>query len=194
MSCSPRAWKQNVLYTFQGQSDGANPAAALILDHRGNLYGTTSGLDLDFNYHSTVFELSPASAGTWTGDHNSCLLGRWIRHGDCPFRRTQLRPSRQPLRHNLLRREPHLGRCRRRSTESRRWRSRFQTLTFAERNLERDVAPLLRRQPRWIRPRVGNLAAQEKGRAVRNNLVWRLREFRYGVQSRSLTQAQEDGV
>lgn len=33
--------KEQVLHTFAGGSDGANPASALIADSKGNLYGTT---------------------------------------------------------------------------------------------------------------------------------------------------------
>ena len=32
-----------VLYSFKGGDDGSNPEAALVADHSGNLYGTTSG-------------------------------------------------------------------------------------------------------------------------------------------------------
>jgi uncharacterized repeat protein (TIGR03803 family) len=39
--------KETVLYAFQGGTDGGNPAARLVWDHNGNLYGTTfSGGDL----------------------------------------------------------------------------------------------------------------------------------------------------
>jgi hypothetical protein len=33
--------KFQVLYTFSGRTDGGNPAAGLIQDAAGNLYGTT---------------------------------------------------------------------------------------------------------------------------------------------------------
>ena len=33
--------KESVLYSFAGGSDGANPMAGLILDEKGNMYGTT---------------------------------------------------------------------------------------------------------------------------------------------------------
>jgi hypothetical protein len=32
----------NVVYTFTGEKDGANPLAGVTLDKLGNLYGTTS--------------------------------------------------------------------------------------------------------------------------------------------------------
>ena len=51
------SWKESVLYRFKGGSDGQNPAAGLIFDAVGNLYGTTP---------ATVFELTPNSDGTWT--------------------------------------------------------------------------------------------------------------------------------
>src|SRR5579872_1125347 len=35
-------WKQTILHTFgSGPNDGANPKGGVILDHAGNLYGTT---------------------------------------------------------------------------------------------------------------------------------------------------------
>ncbi len=61
------AWTYKVLYSFcsePGCADGANPAASLIMDKTGNLFGTTeSGGDNG----GTVFELTPNSARTsWT--------------------------------------------------------------------------------------------------------------------------------
>ncbi|MFY9979623.1 MAG: choice-of-anchor tandem repeat GloVer-containing protein, partial [Candidatus Sulfotelmatobacter sp.] len=54
--------KENILYSFAGNDDGANPVAGLAVDASGNLYGTTSS---GGNYNSgTVFELSS------TGQHS----------------------------------------------------------------------------------------------------------------------------
>ena len=38
-------WKEKVLHSFTGHDDGAGPAAALIFDQAGNLYGTKSRPD-----------------------------------------------------------------------------------------------------------------------------------------------------
>ena len=58
-------WTENILYSFCSQpncSDGANPAASVIFDSAGNLYGTTqNGGNIG---NGTVFELSPSS-GAW---------------------------------------------------------------------------------------------------------------------------------
>lgn len=59
------SWKESVIYAFTGRSDGANPAAGVVLDNSGNLYGTTSSSNYSPFYLGTVFELSPAG-GTWT--------------------------------------------------------------------------------------------------------------------------------
>jgi uncharacterized repeat protein (TIGR03803 family) len=58
-------WTEKVLYSFgQTSTDGIVPAAGLIFDARGNLYGTTTLGGA--NGKGTVFELSPASGGSWT--------------------------------------------------------------------------------------------------------------------------------
>jgi uncharacterized repeat protein (TIGR03803 family) len=55
------AWVETVLHSFTG-SDGSEPAATLIFDSAGNLYGTTMGGGATGN--GTVFELTP-SGGAW---------------------------------------------------------------------------------------------------------------------------------
>src|SRR5437016_5072071 len=48
-----------VLYAFQNLKDGAHPAAGLISDQQGNLYGTTSGGGVGTCKCGTVFEVTP---------------------------------------------------------------------------------------------------------------------------------------
>src|SRR5437762_3339121 len=53
-------WSQTVLYSFCSQTgctDGAGPAAGLIMDGAGNLYGTTQGLGGGSYGYGTVFKL-----------------------------------------------------------------------------------------------------------------------------------------
>jgi uncharacterized repeat protein (TIGR03803 family) len=55
------SWTETVLYSFQNNSDGSQPAG-LIIDGNGNLYGTTSAVP---GNEGTVFELKPQAGGTW---------------------------------------------------------------------------------------------------------------------------------
>ena len=67
-------WTETVLYRFCSKAacaDGANPKAALLMDQKGNLYGTTSAGGAfpgpNKKGGGTVFELIPNAAGTaWT--------------------------------------------------------------------------------------------------------------------------------
>ena len=56
-------WTEHVLYNFTGGADGGSPAAGLIFDPAGNLYGTTvyGGV----GNLGTVFQLARAGSG-WT--------------------------------------------------------------------------------------------------------------------------------
>jgi hypothetical protein len=70
-SVSGGNWTQNVLYSFQGGADGANPFATLYMDASGVLYGSTTfgGSATDCSAGcGTVFSLTPPPAGgsTWT--------------------------------------------------------------------------------------------------------------------------------
>lgn len=61
-------WTQKVLHSFGASGDGITARGTLIFDTKGNLYGTTSngGTGTCILGCGTVYELSPASGGTWT--------------------------------------------------------------------------------------------------------------------------------
>src|SRR5262249_13221594 len=63
---SPRAsaaWKEKVLYSFQGIPDGAQPVGGIVFDAAGNLYGATTvgggSSCRSVNQCGTVFQLTP---------------------------------------------------------------------------------------------------------------------------------------
>jgi uncharacterized repeat protein (TIGR03803 family) len=59
-------WKETVLHRFyRKSSDGASPAAGVIFDANGSLYGTTK-FGGDNSGEGTVFGLSPNASGSWT--------------------------------------------------------------------------------------------------------------------------------
>jgi uncharacterized repeat protein (TIGR03803 family) len=56
-------WKQNVIYSFTGGSDGSGPGSPVVFDKQGNLFGTTpvgggKGVGI-------IYELKPNKDGTW---------------------------------------------------------------------------------------------------------------------------------
>jgi uncharacterized repeat protein (TIGR03803 family) len=57
-------WGEKTLLRFTGNGTGEVPYAGLVFDAAGNLYGTTS--TGGSQNAGAVFELSPASDGTWT--------------------------------------------------------------------------------------------------------------------------------
>jgi uncharacterized repeat protein (TIGR03803 family) len=68
-------WTETALHIFTGGTDGLEPVASLVLDAKGNLYGTTlqgGGGPCKNSQNGpligcgTVFELSPGAGGVWT--------------------------------------------------------------------------------------------------------------------------------
>jgi uncharacterized repeat protein (TIGR03803 family) len=57
------SWTENLLYSFLGGSDGADPLGGVIFDSAGNLYGTTE--EGGSAKLGTVFKLTPSASG-WT--------------------------------------------------------------------------------------------------------------------------------
>src|SRR5579872_1117514 len=63
-------WRETVLYSFSGGTDGGTPESSVAFDKQGNLYGTTSaGGDDQCQGDGTgcgvVFKLAPNSRGQW---------------------------------------------------------------------------------------------------------------------------------
>jgi uncharacterized repeat protein (TIGR03803 family) len=52
-------WREIVLHVFTAHKDGRYPAAGLILDQAGNLYGTSSGYGGDPINYGSVFGITP---------------------------------------------------------------------------------------------------------------------------------------
>jgi uncharacterized repeat protein (TIGR03803 family) len=63
LSPSNGSWTESILYNFTGGRDGGFPAASVVLDKNGNLFG--SAFNGGTNGFGTVFQLTP-SAGAWT--------------------------------------------------------------------------------------------------------------------------------
>lgn len=64
-------WKEKVLYSFQGGTDGAVPGGGVIFDKAGNLYGMTvegGSTDCPPGWCGTIYELNPPAqkGGAWT--------------------------------------------------------------------------------------------------------------------------------
>lgn len=59
------SWTQEVLYSFQGGTDGAYPLGNLVFNPAGNLYGVTSYGGTNIDARGTVFQLTPSSTGQW---------------------------------------------------------------------------------------------------------------------------------
>jgi len=62
-------WKETILYSFTGGSDGVAPWSGVIFDSKGNIYGTTAGGGRYSNCAKgcgTVFQLTKGAGGTWT--------------------------------------------------------------------------------------------------------------------------------
>ena len=85
------SWKEAVLYSFAGSGgDGAFPAAGLLLDTHGNLFGTTElggNLTCPLGNGSgcgTVFKLSPSGGNQWTETVVYSFVGTFG-DGDGPF-------------------------------------------------------------------------------------------------------------
>jgi len=74
-------WKKYVLHSFQGQNDGTNPRSPVVLDAKGNLYGTASGGGSYFA--GTVFRLTKNPSGRWVFAAVYSFHG--VNNGDAAF-------------------------------------------------------------------------------------------------------------
>jgi uncharacterized repeat protein (TIGR03803 family) len=58
-------WKENVLYSFKGGSDGSSSISNLVFDAAGNMYGTTSEGGAGCSC-GVIFKMTPGVNGKWT--------------------------------------------------------------------------------------------------------------------------------
>ena len=84
-------WKEKVLYSFQGGTDGYQPAGGVVFDKQGNLYGvTTNGGSSSCRgpfQCGTVFQLKPPtkSGDPWTETVLYVFKGSDSNDGASPF-------------------------------------------------------------------------------------------------------------
>jgi len=77
-----------VLYSFQGDLDGATPVGAVVFDSRGNLYGATQYGGNDncspMAACGTVYQLTPQADGSWTETVLYVFKGKASNDGEYP--------------------------------------------------------------------------------------------------------------
>jgi uncharacterized repeat protein (TIGR03803 family) len=89
-STASAEWKEKVLYSFQGGTDGATPAGGVVFDKVGNLYGATT--DGGANNCSpvaacgTVYQLAPPAkkGDAWTETILRVFQGKASNDGELP--------------------------------------------------------------------------------------------------------------
>jgi uncharacterized repeat protein (TIGR03803 family) len=59
-------WKETILYRVQGGTAGYRPAAGVVVDGAGNVYGTTIAGGDPLCSCGVVYKVAPDSTGTWT--------------------------------------------------------------------------------------------------------------------------------
>jgi hypothetical protein len=90
VSSASAEWKEKVLYSFQGGTDGAVPAGGVVFDKAGNLYGATnqggSTSCSPIADCGTVFQLSPPAqkGDPWTETVLYTFKGKQSNDGDSP--------------------------------------------------------------------------------------------------------------
>lgn len=82
-----QGYTENLIYNFQGTTDGETPYSGLTFDQYGNLYGGAT--DGGVNSGGTIFELSPGSGG-WTFNVLYSTPGYGV---SGPFRTPYVSPS-----------------------------------------------------------------------------------------------------
>jgi uncharacterized repeat protein (TIGR03803 family) len=65
LSRGSSGWKERVLYSFKGGSDGGSPISTLVSDGAGNFYGTTSDGGAATCECGTIFKISRNASGAW---------------------------------------------------------------------------------------------------------------------------------
>src|SRR5579863_2858348 len=89
-STASAEWKEKVLYSFQGGTDGAYPAGGVVFDKQGNLYGATQQGGADncspMAACGTVYQLSPPGqkGGAWTEAILHVFKGKAFNDGEFP--------------------------------------------------------------------------------------------------------------
>lgn len=84
LSQSGGSWTESVLHSFaMNGTDGNAPSGGLLIDAKGNLYGTTSSGGSQSG--GIVFELSPSASGTWTETILYAFLSNSSKDGQIPF-------------------------------------------------------------------------------------------------------------
>jgi hypothetical protein len=89
-STASAEWKEKVLYSFQGGTDGAYPAGGVVFDKQGNLYGATQQGGADncspMAACGTVYQLSPPGhkGGAWTETILHVFKGKASNDGEFP--------------------------------------------------------------------------------------------------------------